>query len=152
MKIKELSIMFYRGQGKGIKMGIRSKLEETALEKTQILTFQAQAQYIQWLMKEEGCDYEEAIAIVQGRTEPLEIEYMLGYKMADPALMIALFKQPGKRRRMNAALNFAETLTDDEKIVFWRDVFNAETCKSFKEKLKKEKKKKGIEDDPENVD
>ena len=49
---------------------------------------------------------------------------------------------------MNAALNFADLLTDDEKIVFWRDVFNAETGKAFKEKWKKEKKKKGIKDDP----
>ena len=129
-------------------MGIRSKLEETALEKTQNLAFQAQAQYINWLMKEENCDYEEALAIVQGRTDPLEIEYMLGYKLADPAWMIALFKQPGKKRRMNAALNFADLLTEEEKKVFWSEVFNTETGKAFKEKWKKEKKKKGLKNDP----
>lgn len=128
-------------------MGIRSKLEETALEKSQDLDFKAQAEYIRWLMKEEDCSYEEAIAIVQGRTEPLEVEYMLGYKLSSPAWMIALFKQPGKKRRLNAALNFAETLSDEEKIVFWRDVFNAETGKAFKDKWKKEKKKKGVKDD-----
>lgn len=133
-------------------MGIKSKLEEAALQKSQDLDFQAQAKYLQWLMKEENCSYDEAIAIVQGRTEPLEVEYMLGYKLASPAWMIALFKQPGKKRRMNAALNFVETLTDEEKIVFWRDVFNAETGKAFKNKLKKEKKKNGVADDPEDTD
>ena len=129
-------------------MGIRNKINEAAMQKSQDLAFQAQYQYLQWIMKEESCSYDEAIAIVQGRTDPLEVEYMLGYKLADPAWMIALFKQPGKKRRMNAALNFADLLTDDEKIVFWRDVFNAETGKAFKEKWKKEKKKKGIKDDP----
>ena len=129
-------------------MGIRSKLEEAAMQKTQDLTAQAQYKYIQWLMKEEECSYEEAIAIVQGRTDPLEIEYMLGYKLSDPAWMIALFKQPGKKRRMNAALNFADLLSDPEKEVFWKEVFNAETGKAFKEKWKKEKKKKGIKNDP----
>lgn len=129
-------------------MGFRSKIEDKAMEKSQDLAMQAQYQYLQWLMKEESCSYEEAIAIVQGRTDPLEVEYMLGYKLADPAWMIALFKQPGKKRRMNAALNFCDLLSDDEKIVFWRDVFNAETGKAFKEKWKKEKKKKGIKNDP----
>lgn len=129
-------------------MGIRLKLEEIALEKTQNLTVMSQGKYIEWLMKEEGCSYDEAIAIVQGRTDPLEIEYMLGFKLADPAWMIALFKQPGKKRRMNAALNFSELLSDPEKEVFWNEVFNAETGKTFKEKWKKEKKKKGIKNDP----
>ena len=133
-------------------MGLRSKIDDAALKKTQDLTIQAQYKYLQWIMKEEECSYEEAIAIVQGRTDPLEVEYMLGYKLADPAWMIALFKQPGKKRRMNAALNFCDLLSDDEKIVFWRDVFNAETGKAFKEKWKKEKKKKGIKDDPEDDD
>ena len=129
-------------------MGFKNKIEEAAMQKSQDLAAQAQMKYLQWLMKEEECSYEEAIAIVQGRTDPLEVEYMLGYKLADPAWMIALFKQPGKKRRMNAALNFADLLSDPEKEVFWKEVFNAETGKSFKEKWKKEKKKKGIKDDP----
>ena len=129
-------------------MGFKDKIEEAAMQKSQDLAAQAQYKYLQWIMKEESCSYDEAIAIVQGRTDPLEVEYMLGYKLADPAWMIALFKQPGKKRRMNAALNFADLLSDPEKEVFWKEVFNAETGKSFKEKWKKEKKKKGIIDDP----
>ena len=129
-------------------MGIRNKINEAAMQKSQDLAAQAQYKYLQWIMKEESCSYDEAIAIIQGRTDPLEVEYMLGYKLADPAWMIALFKQPGKKRRMNAALNFADLLSDPEKEVFWKEVFNAETGKSFKETWKKEKNKKGIKDDP----
>lgn len=129
-------------------MGIRNKINEAAMQKSQDLAAQAQYKYLQWIMKEESCSYDEAIAIIQGRTDPLEVEYMLGYKLADPAWMIALFKQPGKKRRMNAALNFADLLSDPEKEIFWKEVFNAETGKSFKETWKKEKKKKGIKDDP----
>ena len=97
-------------------MGIRSKIENKAMETQQTLAAQAQAKYISWLMKEESCDYEEALAIVHGRTDPLEPEYMLGYKLADPVWMIAIFKQAGKSRRLQAAKNFCEQmLTDDEK-------------------------------------
>ena len=131
-------------------MGLRSKIDEAALKKTQDLTIQAQYKYLQWIMKEEECSYEEAIAIVQGRTDPLEVEYMLGYKLADPAWMIALFKQPGKKRRMNAALNFADLLSDEEKILFWNEVFDEKNAKKFKKEYKKAKKEKGIIDDPED--
>lgn len=130
-------------------MGIRSKIENKAMETQQTLAAQAQAKYISWLMKEESCDYEEALAIVQGRTDPLEPEYMLGYKLADPVWMIAIFKQAGKSRRLQAAKNFAEQmLTDDEKIIFWRDVFDEKTGKKFKKEYKKAKKEHGVQDVP----
>jgi len=133
-------------------MGLKSRIEEKALDVNQQLTAQAQMKYLSWLMNEEQIDYEEALAIVQGRTDPVEWEYMLGYKLSDPALLIALFKQPRKKNRINAAKNFAMTLTDEEKIIFWRDVFDEKNAKQFKKKLKEEKKKKGIEDDPEDPD
>lgn len=134
-------------------MGIRSKIENKAMETQQTLAAQAQAKYISWLMKEEKCDYQEALAIVQGRTDPLEPEYMLGYKLADPVWMIAIFKQAGKKRRLQAAKNFCEQmLSDDEKIIFWKDVFDEKTCKKFKKEYKKAKKEKGITDDPEDDD
>ena len=47
-------------------MGIKSRIEEKAMETQQTLAAHAQMKYIQWLMKEEECDYEEALAIVQG--------------------------------------------------------------------------------------
>ena len=108
------------------------------------LAAQAQMKYIQWLMKEEECDYEMAMAIVTGNTDPLEPEYMLGFKLADPVVQIALFKQVSKKSRRLAAENFAATLSDPEKDLFWNEVFNEETGKQFKKAYKAEKKKKGV--------
>ena len=122
-------------------MGIRTKIEEKALDVNAQLTAQAQMKYLSWLMGEEQIDYEEALAIVQGRTDPVEWEYILGYKLSDPALMIALFKQPRKKNRINAAKNFADTLEPEEAAIFWTQVFNEETGKQFKEEYRKEKKK-----------
>lgn len=122
-------------------MGFRSKIEEKALDVNAQLTAQAQMKYLSWLMNEEQIDYEEALAIVQGRTDPVEWEYILGYKLSDPALMIALFKQPRKKNRINAAKNFADTLEPEEAAIFWTQVFDEENGKQFKEKLKEEKKK-----------
>ena len=96
-------------------MGIKSRIEEKAMETQQTLAAHAQMKYLSWLMKEEQCDYNEALAIVQGRTDPLEPEYMLGYKLADPVVMIAIFKQHGKNNRLSAARNFAATLTEEER-------------------------------------
>ena len=125
-------------------MGIKSRIEDRAMQMQSDLAAQAQMKYIQWLMKEEECDYEEAIAIVMGNTDPLEPEYMLGYKLADPVVQIALFKQVSKKSRRQAAENFAATLSDPEKDLFWNEVFNEETGKQFKKAYKSEKKKKGI--------
>lgn len=133
-------------------MGIKSKIEQKAMETQQILATQAQGKYLGWLMKEEQCDYEEAIAIVTGNTEPKEPEYMLGYKLSDPVWMIAIFKQGGKKNRIAAAHNFSELLSDEEKEIFWNEVFDEKTAKKFKKKLKEEKKKKGIDDVTEDSD
>ena len=124
-------------------MGIRSKIEDRAMQLQSDLAAQSQMKYIQWLMKEEECDYEMAMAIVMGNTDPLEPEYMLGFKLADPVVQIALFKQVSKKSRRQAAENFAATLSDPEKDLFWNEVFNEETGKQFKKAYKAEKKKKG---------
>ena len=123
---------------------IRNKIDDRAMQLQQDLANQAQMKYIQWLMKEEECDYEMAIAIVMGNTDPLEPEYMLGYKLADPVLQIALFKQLSKKARMQAAQNFAATLSEPEELIFWTEVFNPENAKQFKKAYKAEKKKKGV--------
>ena len=127
-------------------MGIKTRIEDRATQLQQDLAAQAQMKFIQWLMKEEECDYEEAIAIVLGNTDPLEPEYMLGYKLADPVLQLALFKQHPKKSRVQAAKNFSETLTEEERILFWSEVFNEETAGKFKKEYKKEKKSRGIPD------
>ena len=128
-------------------MGIKDKIQTKAIETQSTLTAQAQAKYISWLMKEESIDYKTAIAIVEARTDPPEWEYVLGFKLADPVLQIALFKQPSKRSRRNAAANFRETLTPEERILFDKDVFCEENAGEFKRQLKKEKKKKGGSND-----
>ena len=125
-------------------MGIKARIEDRATQLQSDLAAQAQMKFIQWLMKEEECDYEEAMAIVQGNTDPLEPEYMLGFKLADPVLQIALFKQVSKKSRKQAAENFAATLSEEERILFWNEVFNEETGKKFRKSYKSEKKKKGI--------
>lgn len=130
---------------------IKNKIDDRALQLQQDLANQAQMKYIQWLMKEEECDYEMAIAIVMGNTDPLEPEYMLGYKLADPVLQIALFKQLSKKARMQAAQNFAATLSEQEELIFWTEVFNPENAKQFKKAYKAEKKKKGVVIDDENL-
>ena len=124
-------------------MGIKTKVEDRATQLQSDLAAQAQMKYIQWLMKEEECDYEMAMAIVMGNTDPLEPEYMLGFKLADPVLQIALFKQLSKKARMQAAQNFAATLSEEEEKIFWTEVFNPENAKQFKKAYKAEKKKKG---------
>ena len=124
-------------------MKIRDKTEEKAEAMTLQLTYQAQVKFIKWLMKEEECDQTEALAIVEGRTDPLEYEYMLGFKLANPVLQIALFKQISKKARVQAAKNFAETLSDPEREIFYREVFNEESAGKFKKAYKAEKKKRG---------
>lgn len=133
-------------------MGIKTKIEQKAMDTQSALAAQAQAKYLKWLMNEEQCSYEEALAIVEGRTDPLEPEYMLGFKLSDPVVIIAIFKQIGKKNRLAAAQNFAMGLSDEEKIIFWRDVFDEKNARQFKKKYKDEKKKKGIADDPEDAD
>lgn len=128
-------------------MGIKSRIEDRATQMQSDLAAQAQMKFIQWLMKEEECDYEMAMAIVQGNTDPLEPEYMLGFKLADPVLQIALFKQVSKKSRKQAAENFAATLSEEERILFWNEVFDEKNAKKFKKEYKKAKKKKGITDD-----
>ena len=130
-------------------MGIKMKIEDRATQLQSDLAAQAQMKFIQYVMKEEECDYEMAIAIVTGNTDPLEPEYMLGYKLADPVLQIALFKQVSKKSRRQAAENFAATLSEVEKDLFWSEVFNEQTGKQFKAEYKREKKKKGITTDDE---
>lgn len=122
-------------------MGIKSKIEDKAQETTDTLQFQAQARFIKWLMKEEDVDQETAWAIVEGRTDPPEYDYMLGFKLANPVLQLALFSQMSKEKRKQAAANFAATLSDPERELFYSEVFDEKNAKKFKDVMKKEKKK-----------
>lgn len=122
---------------------VRNKIEEKAQFETDKLMVQAQAKYIEDLMKEEGCDREEAWAIVEGRTDPIEYEHTLGFKLANPILMLALFsKLNGKKARRQAAENFAATLSEPEREIFYSKVFTEENAEKFKAEYKKQKKNK----------
>lgn len=128
-------------------MGIKSKIYDKAEATTVQLRYQAQAKYIKWLMKEEDVDEHMAWAIVEGRTEEIEWEYVLGFKLADPVLQLALFSQHSKTARRQAAENFAATLSEEEKEIFFTQVFDEENAKKFKKKMKEEKKKRGVKDE-----
>ena len=122
-------------------MGIKQRTEDKAQLLTDNLQVQAQGKFIKWLMEEEDVDYETAWAIVEGRTDPPEYEYMLGFKLANPVLQLALFSQISKERRKQAAANFAAGLSDPERELFYSQVFDEKNAKKFKDALKKEKRK-----------
>lgn len=128
-------------------MSIREKTEDKAQQMTDQLTVQAQGRFIEWVMKEEDVDKDTAWAICLGNTDPPEYDYMLGFKLANPVLQIALFKQLSKKSRIQAAKNFAAGLSDPERDLFYSEIFNEETAGKFKKALKNEKKKKGIKDE-----
>lgn len=124
-------------------MSIKDKTEEKAQTVTDTLQVQAQSKFIKWVMKEEDVDYDTAWAICMGNTDPKEYEYMLGFKLANPVLQIALFKQLSKKARIQAAKNFAAGLSDEERDLFYGQIFNEETAAKFKTQYKAAKKNKG---------
>lgn len=131
---------------------VSRKMEERAQRLQQTLATQAQAQYVNWVIKdvkkEEGADidYNTAWAICTGQTidedtgKP-EYEYMIGFKLADPVIQLALFKQRNKERRRQAAANFAAGLSEEEKKMFYEKIFNEKTATSWKKAYREEKKK-----------
>lgn len=127
-------------------MKLKMKIENKAMEVQATLAVQAQAKYIKWLMKEEDVDYETAMAIVEYRTDPIEYEYTLGYKLSDPVVILAIFKQAGKNNRRQAAENFAKGLRPEEAEIFWSEVFDEKNATKFKKEYKKAKKERGIKD------
>lgn len=115
---------------------IIDKVKNKAADLQTTLAGHAQMRYLNWIMQEENCTYDEALAIVSGRTDPQEPEYILGYQLADPVLQIALFAQARKTKRDQAAQNFARSLPDDLAAIFWKDVYTDEGRKKFLKKYK----------------
>jgi hypothetical protein len=135
-----------------MKIKFKEKIEEKAFGVAQNMAMQAQMNYVKWVAKEEKVDFEIAWEISTGTREYKDgAKYTLGFKLADPAWMIAIFKQPRKTKRQQAAENFAKGLNETEAKIFWSEVFNQENGKAFKEKYKEAKKNKGLpeDDDPE---
>lgn len=121
-------------------MKAKDKIEDKAWQLTDTLAAQARSKYISWIMKEEEVDYETAVALATGKTDPIEYEFTLGYKLADPILQIAMSAQPGRKNRELAIANFEKTL-EPEELKLFRESCGADARKHFKQKLKEEKKR-----------
>lgn len=120
---------------------IRNKTEEAAIGLQTQLAAQAQIKYVYKVMEWEECDWEEALAICTRRTDPLEPQYSLGYKLADPVWQLAIFGQHNKKKRENAILNFEDLLEEDELKIFREEVLTMNGRQMFRAALKREKKK-----------
>lgn len=121
-------------------MGIKSTIEDKAITLRNTSAAQAKAEYIQKVMKWEEVDYETAFYIVNGRTDPREPEYTLGYKMADPIMMMAMFGQISKKKREMARDQFRKGLEDDELQLFNDYVNKNDVDKEWKTEYKAAKK------------
>lgn len=119
-------------------------LKDKAMELRDTSAAQARSEYIAKVMKWEEVDYETAYYICIGRTDPKEPEYTLGYKMADPVLMLAMFGQMRKKKREQARDNFRRELDEDELKLFEEYVNKDDTEKQWKKSYKEEKKRKGV--------
>lgn len=120
---------------------IRTISKEVAWDLHDRLQAEAQVRFIQYVMNEEEVEWEMAQAICQGRTDPPEPEYTLGYKLADPLGMMAMNMQLSKKKRKEATENFMKELNEAETKLFLEEVAPMDTRAMFKAALKKEKKK-----------
>ena len=100
----------------------------------------ARSKFIQWVMKEEDCDYETAYALCTRHTDPVEPEYSLGYKMASPVYQVAMNAQLRKSKREQAIENFKAMLEPDELELFEKEVLTKDTRKMWKEEKKQKVK------------
>ena len=125
-------------------MGIRNAMEDKARQFMDATDAQAKAEFIQKVMKWEEVDYETAFYIVSGKTDPREPEYTLGYKMASPVWMDAMFGQLSKKKREMARDNFRKLLEEDELQLFNEYVIEKETRAEYKAAMKEAKKRKGV--------
>lgn len=122
------------------------KLKDKVWDAKEQMAGVSRADFIQFVMKEEDVDYETAYYICIGRTDPKEPEYTLGYKMADPVVMLAMFGQLRKKKREQARDNFRRQLDEDELKLFEEYVNKDDTEKQWKKAYKEEKKNKGVKE------
>ena len=88
--------------------------------------------FVRKVSKMEKVDLDTAWAICTGQTDPVEPEYTLGFKIADPAMVIALFIQTDKEGRRNAADKLIASLDDQERDIFLTEVFDYEKAERIK--------------------
>lgn len=107
---------------------------------TDNVALEFQRDYIKRVMEWEEVDYETAWSICLGQTEPPEYKYIVGFKI-HPILALALFRQKSKKARRQAAKNFAATLSDPERELFYSEIFDMETAGKWDDVWKAEEKK-----------
>lgn len=108
------------------------KKEILAMNVNEQMAQREKMQYIKKVSKMEKVDRDTAWAICTGQTDPVEYEHTLGYKMADPAMVIALFIQPDREGRRNAADKLLASLDDQEREIFLTEVFDYEKAERIK--------------------
>lgn len=96
---------------------------------------QAQDKFIRKVMKEDGLDYNEAWARCTGNSETRYPELILGYRLSDPLMIMALYMQ-GMKNREKAAANFRKTLADEPDILALFDQEYKGLGKTFVEAMK----------------
>ena len=112
------------------------KKEILAMNVNEQMAQREKMSYIKKVSKMEKVDLDTAWAICTGQTDPVEYKYTLGYKMADPAMVIALFIQSDEEGRRNAADKLIASLDDHEKEIFLTEVFDYEKAERIKSDIK----------------
>lgn len=121
---------------KALKNMDQEKKEILAMNVNQRMSEREKMKFVKKVSKWEKVDMDTAWAICTGNTDPVEYKYTLGFKMADTALTIALFIQPDKQGRRNAADNLIMSLEDEEKTIFLSEVFDYEAGERIKDDKK----------------
>ena len=121
------------------------KAKQIAVDKVWEISDKADAidrsKYIEWVMKEEDCNYETAWSLCTRHTDPVEPKYSLGYRMASPAYQMAM-NQKNKAKREIAIERFKQMLEPDELELFEKEVLTMDTRKMWEEEKRKQKKEK----------
>lgn len=122
-----------------------SKLKDAAMQLNSQMIIDAQDQFIKFVMAEEDVSYYEALAICEGRTDPVEICYTVGFKLSNPTLQKAMSK---KKTRENAIKTFESALSADELQYYraeilpqdpdgskWNEAYHAKKSEARKSKM-----------------
>lgn len=112
-------------------------MEDMARDLRSRLQMDAQGQFVGKVQKWEKCTWDEAVDLCSGKSPERHPEYILGYRMADPLLLKAMYAQISRKAMKEAKAHFRETLPPD-----CQELFDKE-CDSIGAAWRKEYKAKG---------
>lgn len=118
---------------------IKEFTKNKAFELQDNLAANARARFIQQVMDWESCDYETAYNLCTRKSDPINAQYSLGYKMSDPLYQLAMNGQVRAKQRAQAVANFEEMLEPDELYIFRTEVLTMDTRTMLKKALKRKK-------------